>query len=341
MKNFILKSIMACIFFSLFLMSFFYFENTYKLKCQEESEYCSSINQKISEFDKSISSTISDFEKTCTELENLYIRQDEILKNLDFDRNQYYTNESGIFMNTFYSEKSSVFVSGFTEITDSIKNIVYFTEPIEKNFSEFIEKNSIVDQIYYNEKHSYNRTYPAVKIDGIVEEKIDLKKYSFFKAADENNNSKRDTIILNKPYLDPAGAGWIISILRPIYFNDEFQGVAGIDITLDDLRKNLCLHDKMIVINEYGDIIVASGELYNFFGIDKNASESYYTPVDKDVFLPEIYNLTQNKNIFSREIWKMIDEGCTEGKITILDKEIHYCLREIDSLDLKHIHLYY
>ena len=341
MKNVILKGIIACVLFSIFLAGFFYFEHIYKLNCEEENQYCSSINKKILEFDESIFSMIDDLEKTATDLENLYVKQDEILKKMDFNRNQYYTNESGIFMKTFSSEKSSVFVSGFNELTEDIKNIVYFTEPIEESFAEFIEKNSIVSQIYYNEKHSYNRTYPAVKIDGIIDAKIDLRKYLFFRSADENNNPTRDIVILNKPYLDPAGAGWIISILRPIYFNDELQGVLGTDITLNNLRKNLCLHDRMVVVNEYGDIIVASGELYNFFGIDKNASESYYAPVNKDVFLPEIYNLKHNKNIFSREIWDRVDEGNTEGEISILDKEIHYCLRKIDSLNLKHIHLYY
>jgi len=53
------------------------------------------------------------------------------------------------------------------------------------------------------------------------------------------------------------------------------------------------------------------------------------------------YILKHNKNIFSREIWDRVDEGNTEGEISILDKEIHYCLRKIDSLNLKHIHLYY
>ena len=341
MKNVIFKIAIAIILFSGFLIGFFYLDNHLKMKCQNEKIYCTKIDEEILKFEESVSSVILSFEDICKNLEELYILGNENSKiNNQYERN-YYINSSGVFLNKFSSDDSSVFVSGFVPITESLKNTVYFTSPIEKDFKEFIKSNQIVAQIYYNDKNSYNRTYPPVKIDGIIEAGVDLRNYIFFKSANELNNPRRETIVINKPYLDPVGAGWIISVVRPIYFNDDLKGVLGFDISLGELVKNSCFHDRMILVNADGDIVVASDSVYNFLGLSKEVVESYYNVVNEDVFLPEFYNLAENKNVFSREIWNRIKEGKTKGRISMLDKELYYCVRKIEGLNMSHIQLCY
>merc|ERR1711879_470727 len=77
-------------------------------------------------------------------------------------------------------------------------------------------------------ENSYN-TFPS---------DIKMKNYNFYYEADLKHNPEKKAVWTDV-YVDPAGKGWMISSIIPIYNEDFLEGVTGIDITLNSIIKKL------------------------------------------------------------------------------------------------------
>jgi hypothetical protein len=50
------------------------------------------------------------------------------------------------------------------------------------------------------------------------EAKMDIPSFNFYYLADSKHNPERKSLWLSEPYVDPAGRGWMVSAVAPVYF---------------------------------------------------------------------------------------------------------------------------
>ncbi|MBI3175282.1 MAG: HAMP domain-containing protein [Chloroflexi bacterium] len=81
------------------------------------------------------------------------------------------------------------------------------------------------------------RGLPELELQNGAAEAAQTMRIDDFAVA-PNNNPERKTVWLS-PYLDDAGQGLLISADTPIYYDDEFQGFIGIDVSLSRLIERL------------------------------------------------------------------------------------------------------
>ena len=169
------------------------------------------------------------------EISKLYVKQDSILPTID--KSKYQLAANGVFTKPIDDGGSAIFVTGFLPIDQSVKDVVYFTEPIDATFKKIVKKYPEVVQVYYNDKSSINRIYPFFDVMSQYEAKMDWTSFNFYFLADAAHNPKREPVWVNEPYIDPAGRGWMISAIAPVYFNNLLVGVPGIDITVNTVTE--------------------------------------------------------------------------------------------------------
>ncbi|WPL17945.1 Alkaline phosphatase synthesis sensor protein PhoR [Thiorhodovibrio winogradskyi] len=116
---------------------------------------------------------------------------------------------------------------------------VYLTEYMDIMFRAVAETNPYAVQIYINTAGQISRGMPFV--DGAFKwvdatEQFanlpDVTAYDFYYLADSEHNPERGPA-WTELYWDPAGLGWMVSSIAPVYRGDEHVAVIGIDITLE------------------------------------------------------------------------------------------------------------
>lgn len=279
------------------------------------------------------SSNSSEFEQSQTELKNIAHNidsslrplQNEIIelrdsikalylpsrieKNLTkADTENYVFSESGMFYTKNYENRSAAIVTGHTPITQQVKRIVYFTEPMEDYFKEIVENNPAVVQVYYNSRDSYNRIYPGVDLISQVHSGQDVTQYNFYELADKNHNPDKGIVWIKEPYVDPAGRGWMISLVAPVYVDGQLEGVPGIDITITDVVDDYIekSQNDYLILSPKGILIYAKENLANLFSMPGFKNHKYIEIIRSDTYRSEDYNILKSKDPQVRRLGQKI-----------------------------------
>lgn len=96
----------------------------------------------------------------------------------------------------------------------------------------------LIASIYFNSWDSYNRIYPWFNTLEQYPHDMDITQYNFYYLADAQHNPQRK-VVWTDVYLDPAGQGWMMSAIAPVYKGDFLEGVAGVDVTVDGILKRI------------------------------------------------------------------------------------------------------
>ncbi|MCA9916630.1 MAG: response regulator [Anaerolineales bacterium] len=115
---------------------------------------------------------------------------------------------------------------------------IQLTEFMDVKFRSIAENNPYAVQLYLNTSSQISRGMPFIDgeylwIDATEQfpADMDLPAFDFFFLADAEHNQTRQPV-WTELYWDPAGLGWMVSCVAPVYVGDDLQGVVGIDITL-------------------------------------------------------------------------------------------------------------
>ena len=124
---------------------------------------------------------------------------------------------------------------------------------------QMVADDSWIQQVYFNTHDSLNVIYPFFDVGSQYAADVDIPKFNFFYLADEQHNPARNPV-WTPVYLDPAGQGWMLSVIAPVYKNDSLVGVAGADVTIDKLV-NYLTHTQVpwdgfvLLASQSGEII--------------------------------------------------------------------------------------
>lgn len=215
-------------------------------------------------------------------------------------------SSSGTYYSTFDNGGSSVFYSGIKPIGQQQRDKVAKTAHLDPLMKSIKHSNSLIRQVYFNTFDSYNRMYPYVDVASQFPEKMDIPSFNFYYQADLAHNPEKQTV-WTKAYLDPAGSGWMISSIAPVYstsIEDKLEAVVGLDVTLASIINEI-LKIKIgwvgyaLIIDSDGSIIAMPKRAEADFAIKELTTHDYQQSIKQNNFKPEHFNLKKHPNINS------------------------------------------
>lgn len=160
---------------------------------------------------------------------------------------------------------------------------------------ETVQNNPLVASIYFNSWDSYNRIYPWFDTLGQYPHDMRIPEYNFYYQAAPAHNPQRG-VAWTDVYLDPAGHGWMLSAIAPVFRGDFLEGVAGLDITVGNLLEHIAHLDVpwdgyAMIVSEQMNIMALPSAGEEDFGLDELTSHSYNEAIRRELFKPEDFNL--------------------------------------------------
>ena len=199
---------------------------------------------------------------------------------------------------------SSIYYSSKTKIGAEELIKAKYTEAMDITLKGIVDSNPTVVSAYFNSWDNMNRLYPFIeKTYEQYGAHINMEDYNFYYLADlKHNPSKAPT--WTGAYLDPAGHGWMLSSIVPIYNGDFLEGVTGIDITIDSFVKNILNRKlpykaQLFMVDKDGMIIAMSEYIENLLGLKELKEHLYTDAILKTIEKPEEFNILKNNSPFA------------------------------------------
>lgn len=180
-----------------------------------------------------------------------------------------------------------------------MKKIVYFTEPLDRIFKHIKETYPEVVQVYYNDENSINRIYPFFDVLAQYEPNLNIPEFNFYYFADAAHNPGKGPVWVKEPYVDPAGRGWMVSLIAPVYFHGRLVGVPGMDITIQTVTDGFLARKKdnyVMLIDSSGVIVAAQEKIINLFSFPPLKDHKYIETIKSNTFRRETYNILLSKD---------------------------------------------
>lgn len=208
---------------------------------------------------------------------------------------------------------SSIVITEKTPSFPDALEEVKLTNSLDSVFKTISSKYSFVVQLYSNSSKQVSRVFPAYDAKDLVTKDTDLKKYNFYYEADEENNPSKGPVWIPDAYVDPAGRGWILSVIHPIYDKEKLFSVIGIDLTVDDIiARYLNSEDEnLIIATKDGDIVAAGASAIEALSFPPLKNYIYKEIISEDNFRISDYNLFNSKN---QEVRVMAEEFLIKNK---------------------------
>lgn len=201
---------------------------------------------------------------------------------------------------------SSVVVSKNTIIDESLKNKLIQTEVFDKTFKTIVDSNPLAIAAYFNSYDDVNRYYPFIpNSPSAFPLDIKMENYNFYYEADLKHNPKKE-VVWTDVYLDPAGQGWMLSAIVPIYNNGFLEGVTGIDVTVESiinkfLNFKLPYKGSSFLIDKDGKVVAITKEVERMLNLMPSSSHKYKNgeTITETVYKKNEYNILDyiDKNI--------------------------------------------
>lgn len=158
--------------------------------------------------------------------------------------------------------------------------------------------NPQVSAIYFNSWDSYNRILPFFMTPEQYPHDMVIPEFNFYYLADARHNPARREVWTDV-YLDPAGQGWMMSAIAPVYRGDFLEGVAGLDLTVGKLleqisRLNVPWSGYALLVSREGRILALPPAGEADFGLHELTHYSYEEAVRREQLKPEDFRLDLN-----------------------------------------------
>lgn len=271
-------------------------------------------------------SVISEMESELTQLDEeiillkdhfefLLANRDSLLEHAELDK---YHFDRGISTNRPLDSEELSTVAIFDTTTDFEKSMesVLITHGMDSMFVQTFKKYGMIAQVYYNAVDQVSRVFPAYDAKTLLEPNLDVTSFNFFYEADIEHNPERGPVWIPEVYVDPAGRGWILSLIHPVFEQGELYAVLGIDITVDELiiRYLEKSEGDFLIVNSKGDIVGGNAAAIEALSFPPLLNHVYRETIHSDNFRISDFNLFNSKN---KEVRKM-------AQSFILEKEQYF-----------------
>jgi len=242
--------------------------------------------------------------------------------------------ENGAYYKTNNNGGSAAYYSADTKIGEKERNKALYSESFDATFKFLVENNSLVAQAYINTFDNMNRIYPFIEnAPAQYGPVVKVADYNFYYEADLLHNPDRKPV-WTSAYLDPAGMGWLMSCIVPIYNGDFLEGVTGVDITVERLINNvlnmkLPNESKSFMVDANGMILAMGENVEMLLDLSELKEHAYKDTIYKTIFKPEKYNLYQHPDKGVRQTLAKITGSKKENSRALIKGHEYYVTHRI------------
>ena len=203
---------------------------------------------------------------------------------------------------------STVVILNSSSDRKKAEELILLTNSMDSVFANFLKRHPKVVQIYSNSELLASRIYPAFDAKNIVDPSLDVTEFNFYYEADLAHNPSKETVWIPETYVDPAGKGWIFSLVHPVYEGENLSSVVGIDLTIEDAIDSYldAVEGYFVLVNGSGEIIGGKSEAIELLGMPLLKNHVYRETIQMDNFRGADFNLSRSKNEEVREMAKSI-----------------------------------
>ena len=226
---------------------------------------------------------------------------------------------NGVFATRHDYGGAAVFVSGAVPVDPAQIDTVHRSAALDPLLAQIVVDNELVVQAYLATRASLCRVYPYFDVHARLPAGMVVPDYNFFYEADAEHNPTRG-IVWTKPYLDPAGQGWIVSVVAPVYLEDTLVAVAGLDITLEKIIKHVLAlsipwggYPTLIADNGTAIALPPGGEMD--WAVRELGTHTYARRIDESILKPEDFNLFARPHL--AELAAAMDEPSGVAQVRI------------------------
>ncbi|MDD0844629.1 hybrid sensor histidine kinase/response regulator [Pseudomonas sp. Gutcm_11s] len=215
------------------------------------------------------------------------------------ERERHASTPEGVYYSRSDDSRAASFYSSSTKSQDRDKALrLSRVDPLMRSIRQ---ADPLVAAVYFNSWDSYNRIYPYFDVLQQYPHDMVIPQYNFYYLADGEHNPARGTV-WTEVYLDPAGQGWMMSAIAPVYRDNFLEGVAGLDVTVGQMLNeigNLQVPWQGYALLVGGDNAImalpAAGE--KDFGLRELTSYSYAEAVRREVLKPADFKLNRQAGL--------------------------------------------
>jgi signal transduction histidine kinase len=221
---------------------------------------------------------------------------------------------------SFFIPRSSIEQMGEAQWQFARKSVVL--NPLYRHVVEDTP-NVVAAYLNTNEPADLNRYYPFIERPWeVYPAELDMGEFNFFYEADAEHNPGRGPR-WTSIYADPAGKGWMLSCIAPVYVADELRGVVGLDVTVGEMldsivRLSLPWGASSLLVAPVGTILAATEKARQTLDLGELKPFIYSAPITEEQTDPEVLQLA-----------KVDDAGLREQLTAFLGSDDS--LREIDT----------
>lgn len=202
---------------------------------------------------------------------------------------------------------------------------VLFTNKLDSAFKAVYDRHNIIAQVYTNSPMQVSRVYPPYDAQNLMDPDIDLVTFNFYYEGDLDHNPNKEAVWISEVYVDPAGKGWIMSLVYPVYDGDKLFAVLGIDITVEEVLHRFLEQENgsLLIVNGNGDIVSGKSRAIEALSFPPLKNHIYTETIKSDNFRISDFNLFNSK---SRQVREM-------GKEFLLKKEKKFTFQNENDLE--------
>ncbi len=232
---------------------------------------------------------------TATALTDYRFQPDEI------ERDRHILSEDGVFYSHTDNGRAASFYSNSTPLALQDHAKAMRLSQVDPLMRSIRAANPLVAAVYYNSWDSYNRIYPFFAPLEQYPHDMVIPNYNFYYLADAQHNPRR-SLVWTDVYLDPAGQGWMMSAIAPIYRDDFLEGVAGLDLTVGQMLSEIShlavpWQGYAMLVSRDNNIMALPEAGEQDFALRELTSYSYAEAVRREVLKPEDFNLGRRQGM--------------------------------------------
>ncbi len=279
-----------------FLSILFFFSCGESTKQQEKADF-STLEGIVGNLESELSLLNKEIVSLKTHHEFLLENRDSILQFASLDAYKFVDGYSANMPGDNPALSSIVIFDKTPDYSEALTE-VKLTNSLDSMFGKIQNKYDFVAQVYSNSTSQISRVYPAFDAKSLITKDIDLTSYNFFYEGNLANNPSKSFVWIPDAYVDPAGRGWILSLIQPVYDGEKLFSVLGIDITVDQIidRYLDSADENLIIVTKDGDIVAASSLAIEALSFPPLRNHVYKEIVLEDNFRISDYNLFNSKN---------------------------------------------
>ncbi|MDU9406509.1 ATP-binding protein [Pseudomonas sp. zfem001] len=217
----------------------------------------------------------------------------------------------GVFYTRSDDGRAASFYANSTPLAQQDHAKVMRLSQLDPLMSSIRQANPLVAALYFNTWDSYNRIYPWFDTPAQYPHDMVIPDYNFYYLADAKHNPQRK-VMWTEVYLDPAGLGWMMSAIAPVYRDDFLEGVVGLDVTIGQIlgeiaELNVPWQGYAMLVSHDHNIMALPKAGERDFGLRELTQYSYDEAVRREVLKPEDFNLTKREGMAS--LLQAMNEG--------------------------------